>query len=177
MFIAYERLLQVLRYDSETGIFTWRVKPSNAIQIGDRAGSLAQIYDKKGRKTGKFRGRIAVDGRDYATSRLVWFYMTGEWPPNQIDHRDTDTLNDRWVNLRLADNSGNGANKAVRQDSSTGVKGVFAKSGRKSGYEARITVRGEKIYLGYARTLAEGAALYAAAAKKYFGEFARTHTP
>lgn len=42
--------------------------------------------------------------------RAAWFLMTGEWPANQIDHRDGIRSNNVWSNLRAATQSENGQN-------------------------------------------------------------------
>lgn len=36
--VSREYLLEILNYDQETGIFTWKKKVANCIQIGDVAG-------------------------------------------------------------------------------------------------------------------------------------------
>lgn len=64
------------------------------------------------------------------------------------------------------------ANKLVRRDSGTGVKGVFLhKSGR---YRAKIKVGKKQIHIGYFPTLEQAAQAYADKAHKLFGEFARS---
>ena len=129
------------------------------LNIGDRAGSLGcQGY-----------WRLKVDGRSYLSSRLAVFYMTGEWPLSEIDHKDLDHANDRWNNLRPATHSQNIANtKAIAK---SGLKGALEQaSGR---FMSRIRFQGKLIYLGTFDTKEESNAAYAKKAKEFFGEFAR----
>ena len=44
---------------------------------------------------------IEIDGQDCLAHNLAWLYMTGEWPPGEIEHIDGDKLNNAWANLRL----------------------------------------------------------------------------
>jgi hypothetical protein len=111
---------------------------------------------------------MRVFGRGYTLSHLIWLYVTGSWPTNEIDHKDGDTLNDRWDNLRPATRVQQEANRGARSNSKTGVKGVIFKRGR---YEARIYRRRYHRFLGGFKTLKQAAAAYEAEAKKYDGEF------
>lgn len=156
--ITQDRLKEVLRYDPETGLFTWLVATGRRMRVGSVAGT----------KSSEGYIRIAVDGKIYRAHRLAFLYMTGEWPHDQVDHCDTDRTNNRWLNLRPASNSQNAANK--RATSSTGYKGVY-KNG--IGYAAQITVGGKNIYLGQFSTPEQASAAYVAAANDNFGEFAR----
>ena len=156
--ITQDRLKGVLRYDPETGLFTWLVATGRRMRVGSVAGTL---------NSGGYI-RIAVDGKIYRAHRLAFLYMTGEWPQDQVDHRDTDRTNNRWLNLRPASNSQNSANK--RATSLSGYKGVY-KNG--VGYAAQITVAGKNIYLGQFHTPEQASEAYAAAANDMHGEFAR----
>jgi len=154
-----EYLKKILHYESEIGIWTWLISLSKRIQIGQEAGTI--------NLTTGYR-QIQIDKKIYSSSSLAWFYMTGEWPINEVDHADLNRLNDVWDNLRLASRSQNGLNKHVRKDSKLGVKGVrYRKTKRK--FQARFRDK----HLGYFETLEEAKIVYDKTILEYAGEFAR----
>lgn len=162
MKITVERLREVLRYNPDTGEWMWLVAPNRRIRAGDVAGSVT---------AGGYR-MISVDGhRDYA-HRLAWLYMTGEWPVEDIDHRDMDHANNRWENLRVATRAQNIANSGIRSTNKSGFKGVHW-SRRKKRWCAAITIRGKEKHLGYFIELGQAHVAYRRAAEEAFGEFAR----
>ncbi|MGN6641537.1 MAG: HNH endonuclease, partial [Verrucomicrobiota bacterium] len=67
---------------------------------------------------------IYVDNKSYRAHRLAWFYMTGVWPTDEIDHRDLDKLNNKWDNLRAATRSENAQNLPLNKHNKTGFTGV-----------------------------------------------------
>src|SRR3546814_19429337 len=99
--------------------------------------------------------------------------MTGEWPAVQVDHRDLDKANNRWLNLRLATSGQNQANTPKRRRNTSGIKGVYwHKSVAK--WQAAIMVCWRLKWLCYRNTTEKAAALYAAAASQHFGAFTQT---
>ena len=105
--ITQAELKELLDYDPKTGVFVWR-------KTGKVAGSL---------RSDKYR-RVKIQKKEYAEHRLVWLYVYGTMPPDQIDHINRNKVDNRLANLRLADNSLNNRNKGVRSDNTSGVKGV-----------------------------------------------------
>jgi hypothetical protein len=162
MTITRERLLEVLDYDVETGVFRWKVKTSRKINIGQIAGTVTHGYVQ-----------IRIDGVIYRAHRLAWLYVLGEWPASDVDHRDRCRSNNRWSNLRLATKSQNQGNTAPWPSNTSGFKGVTWNKKRKRWY-AQITIRGVVNYLGSFLDINDAALAYKNAATKYFGEFART---
>lgn len=160
--LTYERLRELLNYESTTGIWTWIKRTSNRIKVGDIAGS----QDPEG------YWLIVVDRKHYFSHRLAWFYMTKEWPKNQIDHRDVDPSNNKWDNLREASHGPNAANAKRRRTNTSGFKGVcFCKRARK--WSAQITINKDHKNLGLFDTPKEAHSAYVKAAEEYFQEFAR----
>jgi hypothetical protein len=152
------RLRELLNYDPDTGLFTWRINIGcghRRAQIKRRIGDLAGYANTYGYVM------IGIEGREYRAHRLAWLYMTGEWPGGLIDHDNREKADNRWVNLREADKSLNAQNVLRAWSSSrTGLQGV---SYQANGYFARIRLRGKVTYLGRFKSADEAHAAYLAA--------------
>ena len=155
--LTASRLRELLRYDPETGLFTWHTRRGRIA-----AGSVAGVIGGEGYFV------IRVDYRLHLAHRLAWLYMTGEWPQATVDHRDTDRTNNRWTNLRDASYGQNNANSV--KPNRTGLKGIKRHGHR---YVAQISVGGINRHLGCFSSPEEAHAAYIAAATQHFGEFAR----
>lgn len=158
MSLTAERLRQLLHYDPETGVFT------RLVALGGRSGpvgSRCECLSPAGYV------QIGVDRRTYPAHRLAWLYMTGAWPPNEVDHINGVRADNRWTNLRQATRSQNRANSRASYANRSGYKGVCrARCGR-----WRASLRGER--LGLFDTPEEASRAYFAAAQELYGEFAR----
>jgi hypothetical protein len=151
------RLRELLHYDKETGELRWLERFGDELRPGDVAGYV----------------QINVDHHTYQAHQLAWFYMPGRWCRPMIDHRDGNATNNCWSNLRRATATQNSANRRRSRRNTSGYKGVFLcrKSGR---WRAFISKERRKIRLGTFATPEAAHAAYAAAARKLFGEFARS---
>src|SRR5580692_7435516 len=151
----HDELLGVILYDPETGLFTW-IK-ARRHRVGKRAGS---------RNHDGYR-RIHVGGCQRAEHRLAWLYMTGEWPAEDIDHKNRIKDDNRWCNLRLATVTQNQGNSRPR----AGLKGTTrVRTGK---WTAQIQKHGIKLHLGTFNTQEEAHKAYVRRAKKLYKEFAR----
>lgn len=163
--LTIDYLYSILHYDSQTGIFTWRVTKSAKAPAGKRAGSIER---KKGAIN--HRRHIAIDGVFYYEHRLAWLYFWGCWPTFDVDHRNGKSEENFIDNLREATKSQNGANvpkPRTADDLPLGVYFVKAK-GR---FGAQIKKLGEREWLGLHDTADDAAAAYAEAAHRIHGEF------
>jgi len=134
--ITYNILHEMLDYDLLTGIFRWKVRSANCVQIGDIAGyknSLGYII-------------ITVNEQSYKAHRLAWFYEHGYLPENDIDHEDR-IRHHNWIsNLREASKSCNQLNTGNRKNNTSGVKGVVKFRDK---WLVRLTINKRNTHLGY----------------------------
>lgn len=148
-----------LYYNQYTGLFIYLI-PVMQMRPGDIAGSP--------NTNGHIQ--IMIDKIYYMAHNLAWFYMTGEWPQNIVDHKDRNYSNNKWENLRPATFSQNQGNTKIRKDNKTGYKGVhFDKRSNK--FVAQITIYNKRTWLGTRETAEEAFKIYLEAANKHFGEF------
>ncbi len=89
----------------------------------------------------------------------------------KIDHKNGDGLDNRRANLRTATVQQNSWNMASRRGKSR-FKGVDW-SKQKGKWRARIHVEGKDRHLGFFEDEIDAGKAYDAAAKKYFGKYAR----
>lgn len=160
MTLSIERLREVLNYEPETGVFTWRIAMPPRGMAGARAGTI----QKNGYRA------ICINGFRAYAHRLAWFYVTGQWPSKHIDHRNGVHDDNRISNLREASRSQNLANQKLRSTSLSGFKGV---SKKRNSWQARLNVQGKQRVLGCFATPELAHQAYVDAAQKHFGEFAR----
>jgi len=150
--LTKQRADELLDYDPDSGIFTWRVSRGRA-----RAGSPAGCIESNGYL------RIQIDARQYSAHRIAWLMTHGEFPPDEIDHIDGDRLNNRISNLRAVTRLENLRNQARQKNNTSGVTGVVWRKDRAK-WQSSIKVNWRRKHLGYfdsfddavaARTLAE----------------------
>jgi hypothetical protein len=159
--ITHEALKYWLEYYAVTGIFRWKNRPAIQITVGDVAGC----------PTPDGYVLIGIGGILYRANRLAWFYMTGIWPENLIDHKDTNRSNNAWLNLREATYVENSRNTGMRSNNTSGVKGVsWHKAARK--WSAQINVCGKKTHLGLFSELEDAERTVVAARNELHAAFA-----
>lgn len=154
--LSIERLRDILHYDSLTGVWTNRVRRGRVL-AGSPAGGVEEGYL-----------RIQIAGRKYLAHRLAFFYMTGEWPEQLVDHKNTTPLDNRWDNLRRATPAVNSENvtRARIDNTSSGLQGV-SRAKPTHRWAARIRVKGRFLYLGRFDDKHEAHAAYVAAKRRF----------
>ena len=155
--LTQERLKELLQYDPDTGIFTWRVSPRANVEAGRKAGTTCA------------RGYVIISlkRRLYRAHRLAWLYVYGVWPEKEIDHINRCPSDNRITNLRPADRFLNTQNVGLRRDNASGHRGVGFQKGIGK-WRARIQVNKQKITLGCFADKKDAIAAYQNAAKRLF---------
>lgn len=142
------------------------------------------------------KGEIAfIDEEDYPlVSQYSWYFHSAGYaahfnsktketilmhrlimnPPKEldVDHIDSNRLNNQKLNLRICTTSQNMAYKKLEKTNKSGYKGVsWSKLSNK--WRACIHVNNKFKHLGLFKDKDLAAQAYNAAAQKYFGEFGR----
>jgi hypothetical protein len=164
--LTQRRLKEILKYDPETGVFTWRIQKGSRGRIGSIAGTIT---------LGGYR-HIHIGWNDYKAHRLVVLYTDGKWPDYPlyvIRHKNRILDDNRRCNLEIVTKRENLAYRGKNKNNTSGEKGVTWDK-RSEKWLVRIGVNNRQIYLGYFTNLKKGAAAYEAAAERYHKKFAKT---
>ena len=166
-----EHVLQRLRYDAVTGELTW-------LPFADTKGRMNTRYVDRPAgtlKPGEVQVALSYGGikRLYRAHHLAFVIVEGRWPEGIVDHRDGNTHNNAWTNLRECNSSRNNCNRH-RVEGRCRFRGVYfhRASGR---YAAQIKLNGEHHWLGLHDTAEAAARAYDQAANSLHGEFAVTN--
>lgn len=153
--LTASRLREVLNYDPRTGMFTWLIDKGSRVKVGDVAG----CKNKKGYV------KVVIDQKQYTSHRLAFLWMTGEFPPHQVDHKNGVHDDNRWLNLREATGLENQQNHKINRNNTSGYLGVTRDTGNDC-WRAQIAVNGINKYLGLFDTPQAAHAEYLAAKAK-----------
>jgi len=129
---------KILRYDSETGKFFWKIRTSPRKGPGEEAG-------------GEWNGyvRITIKKKPFLAHRLAWFMTFGTWPI-QIDHINGKRDDNRLRNLREANAMLNAKNKLChRNGKEWGAHFVRGK------WQSSLRIEGRNVYVGFFDSEAE----------------------
>lgn len=148
------RLRELLHYDPDTGIFTWKKKTAQCVRVGDRAGGCNRNRDK-------YR-YIQIDGVMHAAHQLAWLYVHGAWAATLLDHKNGCVDDNRIGNLRPATHAENAQNQCVRASNRSGYPGASWSASKKK-WVAQIMVKGRSVSLGTFGTAELAGAAYRAA--------------
>lgn len=148
-----EVLREILDYDPELGELTWKVRkldsewwsPSGAKCFNTQRSGKVAGFNKPIKNRDYVRKEMKLpDGKNYICHRVIWAWMTGEWPTCLVDHIDQDPTNNRWDNLREVDYHGNQQNVRLRSDNAAGYVGVYWNK-RTACWVSQTTFKGEKL--------------------------------
>lgn len=154
--ISQKRLKELFYYDPISGLFT-RKKRVNRFLVGSVAGHKE--------RDGYIR--MFVDGVKYPAHRLVWKYMYGEFPKEQIDHIDHKRDNNSLNNLREVSPSENHRNKPLLKRNTSGKVGVSWSALRRKWCATITDNEGSRIFLGRFTELSEAIKIREEAEKRF----------
>jgi len=136
--INEDMVRELLDYDKETGILTWKVIRGSTIRPGDKAQTP----------------QMSFMGVRFPTTHIIWLWMTGVWPKGQIDHINRQKSDNRFSNLRDIPQSTNLVHHYMRNESEC-IKELS--SGQ---YAVNIDCGGQMLVVGIYRTYPVAAKVY-----------------
>jgi Recombination endonuclease VII len=98
--LTADRLKELLNYDPETGVFTWRQRPYRNSR--KRPGDLA------GTPKGKGYLYIGIGSRTYLASQLAWLFVHGQWARGNVGVANKNPSDLRAENLVEVPTGGKG---------------------------------------------------------------------
>jgi len=152
--IDQKTLKEILHYNPDTGVFTWRYRDPSYFSL-ERiakgwnrryANTVAGSFYKLGRNTYVY---IDVFAKRTAAHRLAFVYMgVPISQSDQVDHIDGNSSNNAFSNLRIVTNSQNCRNQRLRLNNKSGHAGVV-RDKKYDGWVASIGYKGKRVYLGW----------------------------
>ena len=158
--ITQELVKTLFSYDPETGNLHRKTRASYRNQIGDLVGTIG----KRGYRY------VTIRYKKQYIHRII-FLMHKGYLPRYVDHRDTDRLNNKIGNLRAASSHQNSENSQLRNDNTSGYKGVY-KDKRNGRWCAKVNHKGKQIHLGSFIDIADANQCAIDGRTKYHKEFA-----
>jgi len=114
---------------------------------------------------------ISINGK-HTNQYMHRLIMNATSKSGDVDHIDTNGLNNQKQNLRLCSTSQNNMNQLPQIGKTSAYKGVFWDKYNKR-FVCKIKLNGAIVFIKYCRNEIDAAVAYNNAALKYFGEFAR----
>jgi hypothetical protein len=148
---------------------------------GSSTGLINKVYRSsnatKGQEAGGVNDReyfvLWFRGKSYKNHRVIYFLKTGIDPEEkEVDHKDTNSSNNKFSNLRLATHAQNQHNKSRQGNNTSGVIGVYWDEKRKR-WRCQIKYKSKNIDLGSFINFDEAVAVRIAAEYRLHGEYRR----
>jgi hypothetical protein len=136
--LSRDLVLELLTYCPNSGVFVWNNRMGANVNKGDIAGGVNSLGYR----------RIRLNGKYYSAHRLAFLIAEGSFPNGHVDHINQNRSDNRLENLRVVSVSGNGKNRSLGSNNTSGIIGVtFDK--KVSKWKARVTHEKKRILIGY----------------------------
>ena len=159
--LTYEKVKYLFRYNPFTGNLIRRVsRNTNSMK-----GQIVKCQSSRRYAV------VTISGRDYLVHRIIWLYMTGKWPRDQIDHINRIKHDNRWVNLREATGRQQQMNLNINRRNKLGIRGITIVRNR---FCVQLKIKGQRGYLGHFKNLDDAVKVRRAAEINHFGALCPT---
>ena len=154
--LTQARLKELLHYNPETGVFTWKVNKGKRIKRNAIAGCTQRGHTV-----------IGVDWKTYYGKKLAWLYMEGFFPKNMIIwYRNNIRQDIRWKNLYILSHQCRVRGNKAHKTNKSGITGVCWNK-ETSKWRAYVAEHEKYIHLGRFESKAEAVQARWEGEKKY----------
>ena len=155
--IDQETVKKLFHYDAESGMLLWR----NGNGRNVKAWQEAKALSNQGYYT------VKINGTSYRVHRIVWLYVYGSFPKEDIDHKNRIRNDNRLCNLRSVSRADNCQNISLPSHNKSGHIGVsWIKS--HNAWTVFIKVNKKNKWLGYFKDLDKAIAARKAGEAKHY---------
>ncbi len=154
--ITQKQIKELIHYDKDSGVFTWKVDRQNIAKKGMVAGSSASDNYLV----------LTLFNKQYKAHRIAWMYEYGHFPKDNIDHINGNKKDNRIINLRDVTSLINHKNMSIDKRNKSGKTGVtWHKLSKK--WIANISVDKRLVHLGYFENIEDAIKVRQEAENKY----------
>lgn len=166
-------LRRCFEYNRETGQVFWKNRPRE--HFSSQRGWNSWNAKHAGNQAFTSRNEdghmmTILDYVLYTAGRIIWKWVTGKDPVEQVDHKNRDPSDNRWVNLREASAAQNARNRSIPANNTSGRVGVYFYKPTKN-WKASIRIQKQQVHLGTFDTKEEAMQARAVAERLHYGEF------
>ena len=136
--ITQKELKELVNYNPETGIMTWKVNIGPNGKIDKQVGYINNVG----------YWFTSIKCQRYLFHRLIWIFVNGSFEYDSIDHIDHNPLNNKINNLRNVSHKQNLKNRKLSSNNTSGFHGVIFNK-QASNWKAVIEVNSKRINLGH----------------------------
>ena len=155
--IDQETVKKLFHYDAESGMLLWRYGNGRNVKPWQQAKA----------PNGQGYYTVKINGTNYRVHRLIWLYVYGDFPKEDIDHKNRIRNDNRLCNLRAVSRTDNCQNISLPNHNKSGHIGVSWFELRKT-WTVYVKVNKKNKWLGYYKNLDDAIAARKAGEKQYY---------
>jgi hypothetical protein len=152
-----ETVKKLFYYDAENGMLLWRNGNGRNVKAWQQAKSV----------NGQGYYIVKINRSNYRVHRLIWLYVYGHFPAEDIDHKNRIRNDNRLCNLRAVNRTDNCQNISLPKHNKSGHIGVSWDKSQKK-WSVFVKVNKKNKWLGYYKNLDDAVQVRKAGEKQYY---------
>jgi hypothetical protein len=152
-----ETVKKLFHYDAESGMLLWR----------NGNGRNVKPWQEAKAPNGHGYYSVKINNKNYHVHRIIWLYVYGCFPKEDIDHKNRIRNDNRLCNLRAVSRTDNCQNISLPSHNKSGHLGVSWFATQKK-WTVYIKVNKKNKWLGYYKNIEDAIAARKAGEKQYY---------